>query len=69
MAKPKPKYDVGERVEVHSWTKVTIATVKVIDWIYDDRMDEHCWGYKVDRDNCGLSFILIPEGYLRKLEE
>ena len=66
-----PKFKVGDKVTVQSWTHQTKGVVIDIDWMYHPRMYEYTWGYRVDTkgENTGLTFNYIPEGYLRPLDE
>lgn len=71
--KPKPEYSVGEVVDVCNWIRLEKGfVIEDIRWIYHDRLCRHCWGYRVSHpkgQTTGLTFLYIPEGYLRKHTE
>ena len=64
----EPKYAVGERVEVSSWTRTTVQEVVEIRVTYHHRSECYCWGYRF-ADETGLAMTYVPEGYLRKLDK
>lgn len=65
------KYKVEERVKVCGWVREDFGIIKDITWIYHNRVGQHCWGYNIvfEGEGPGLTFVYIPEGYLRKIEE
>ncbi len=71
MEKPKPLYDIGERVKVSGWGGSNVGVINDIQWIYHYRMNYYTWGYlvKFDDGKAVLSLTYAPEGYLRKIEE
>ena len=62
------KYEIGEYVTASGWVGEDTGTIVDTQWIYHNRLGEHCWGYKIkfEGDGPGLNFNYIPEGYLRK---
>lgn len=70
--RPEQQYSVGEIVDVQNWSdRVCGFVVEDIDWIFHDRLCQHCWGYKLSHPKgmrTGLTFAYVPEGYLRKHE-
>lgn len=61
----EPKYKVGEKIKVSNWTGET-EPLEILDIkkTYHYRMEEYCWGYKMD-GYTGLTMVYVPEGYLR----
>lgn len=67
--KTKPKYSVGEYVDLQTWTE-TKRNFMVVDIkiTYHQRCNEWCYGYLLYKENESTGFTMqyIPEGYLRK---
>lgn len=63
--KEQPKYKIGDKLKVGHWGGET-DPLEILDikWIYHFRLDEYCWGYKMDGYTY-LTFEYVPEGYLR----
>ena len=61
----EPKYKIGEFVKVAHWTGET-KPLKILDIkeIYHYRLEQYCWGYKMDGDT-HLTMTYVPQGYLR----
>lgn len=63
------KYAVNEHVTVQGWGSSATGTVTAVEWVYHHRLGESTWGYHVAFDEGQqnpLTFVFIPEGYLRK---
>lgn len=70
--RPTPKYIVGQKVKVCGWGSSDIGTIAEIKWIFHNRLGEYVWGYRITNykeNGPGLTFIFVPEGYLRNLNK
>jgi len=61
----KPKYKIGEIVDINSWTGIK-KNFKIIDIriIYHNGMMTKVHGYLLDKPDTGFNLVYIPEGYL-----
>jgi len=67
MKRKKPKFEVGERVEIHSWIDDDLGIITEVKWVEDRRAQDSYWGYKIDYENGGVGFnSYAPEGQMRK---
>ncbi len=61
------KFSIDQRVEVRGWTGSDFGTIEDIKPIFHHRAGEWVWGYKIKYEGkgAGLTFVFIPERYLR----
>jgi len=71
MLTEKPKYEIGEKVEIQGWAGKVLGIILDIAETYHKRFYEYTWGYKIKfiAKDAGFNFIYIPEGYLRRIGE
>lgn len=63
------KYCIKEHVIVNGWGSSSSGIIADIDWVYHHRLNQYCWGYRINWDEDKHNpFIMtyIPEGYLKK---
>ena len=71
MLTTKPKYEIGEEVEIQGWGGKALGIILDIEEIYHRRLYEYTWGYRIKYigKDAGLTFVYVPEGYLRRIGE
>ena len=71
MLTTKPKYEIGEEVEIQGWAGKVLGIILDIAETYHKRFYEYTWGYKIKfiGKDAGLIFVYVPEGYLRRIGE